>query len=70
MIIRAFLRFVGGQDLSLRPWWRPRTTGRAPRRGWGPRKGGSLMSAEENKKVVQRFWKVWEEEDFVDLIDE
>jgi steroid delta-isomerase-like uncharacterized protein len=28
------------------------------------------MSAEENKKVVQRFWKVWEEEDFVDLIDE
>jgi steroid delta-isomerase-like uncharacterized protein len=29
-----------------------------------------LMSAEENKKVVQRFWKAWEEEDFVDLIDE
>ena len=28
------------------------------------------MSAEENKKVVQRFWKVWEQEDFVDLIDE
>jgi steroid delta-isomerase-like uncharacterized protein len=28
------------------------------------------MSAEENKKVVQRFWKAWEEEDFVDLIDE
>ena len=28
------------------------------------------MSAEENKKVVQRFWGVWEEENFVDLIDE
>jgi steroid delta-isomerase-like uncharacterized protein len=28
------------------------------------------MSAEDNKKVVQRFWGVWEQEDFVDLIDE
>ena len=28
------------------------------------------MPVEENKKVVQRFWKVWEVENFVDLIDE
>jgi steroid delta-isomerase-like uncharacterized protein len=28
------------------------------------------MPAEENKRVVRRFWGVWEEENFVDLIDE
>ena len=28
------------------------------------------MSAKENKAIVQRFWGVWEEENFVDLIDE
>ena len=28
------------------------------------------MSAEENKKVVRRFWGVWEEDDFIGLIDE
>jgi steroid delta-isomerase-like uncharacterized protein len=36
----------------------------------GAKERSQLMSAEENKKVVQRFWGVWEEEDFVDLIDE
>ena len=28
------------------------------------------MSAEENKEVVRRFWGVWEEDDFIELIDE
>ena len=28
------------------------------------------MSAEENKDIVRRFWEVWEEDNFVDLIDE
>jgi steroid delta-isomerase-like uncharacterized protein len=36
----------------------------------GAKERSQPMSAEENKKVVQRFWGVWEEENFVDLIDE
>jgi len=28
------------------------------------------MSAEENRAIAQRFWKVWEQDNFVDLIDE
>ena len=28
------------------------------------------MSAEENKAIVRRFWEVWEEDDFIELIDE
>ena len=32
----------------------------------GATKGGILMSAEENKEVVQQFWGVWEEGNIVD----
>ena len=28
------------------------------------------MSIEENKAIVRRFWGVWEENNFIDLVDE
>jgi steroid delta-isomerase-like uncharacterized protein len=34
-----------------------------------PRKGGTVMSAEENKEIVRRFWGVWEEGN-LSLVDE
>jgi steroid delta-isomerase-like uncharacterized protein len=46
------------------------TTSAQQQRAWAPQRGGTLMSAEENKAIVRRFWKVWEEDDFIDLIDE
>jgi steroid delta-isomerase-like uncharacterized protein len=36
----------------------------------GPQKGGIFMSIEENKAIVRRFWGVWEESNFIDLVDE
>jgi steroid delta-isomerase-like uncharacterized protein len=39
-------------------------------RAWATARGGTIMSAEENKEVVRRFWGVWEEDDFIELIDE
>jgi steroid delta-isomerase-like uncharacterized protein len=42
----------------------------ARQRAWATARGGTIMSAEENKEVVRRFWGVWEEDDFIELIDE
>jgi steroid delta-isomerase-like uncharacterized protein len=39
------------------------------RQSKGHRKGGILMSAEESKAIVRRFWGVWEEGN-IDLVDE
>jgi steroid delta-isomerase-like uncharacterized protein len=69
--VLKIIEILNYPDVSTNCRWKgPDTKRMIEDRKYGPQRGGTLMSAEENKAIVRRYWGVWEEDNLIDLIDE